>query len=290
MAAPSGGGGGLLHLHDFFPPAGAERAAAPPLSTVPMHCLLCGPDRSGKTSLLFQLAHNLAGEGASVLIMGRRRRLEEAPPLLGRGVAPADAPWRQVRMKYVESGDDVMRYASLLHLSSAPPSVILLDDLDQLPVGGAADAGGRVKTRQEALCQLLAVLCDSLVRKQCSLPVAACIQPSSQPPPSTLTSRDDGAQEYVGRRLQRPTLLLVAEGCPSAGEPPRSLYLLQRWLPLVLGTRAAGVEGRFRLGALAAAAGAAAAAAAGPVPVGWQAEFSMGQGGMALEAVVPPQM
>ena len=73
VAAPNGSGGGWLHLSNFFAAADAQQlAATPPLSMTPMHCLLCGPDRSGKTSLLFQLAHTLAGRGASVLILGSR--------------------------------------------------------------------------------------------------------------------------------------------------------------------------------------------------------------------------
>jgi Mrp family chromosome partitioning ATPase len=65
---------GLLHLSDFFAvsDAAGTSAATQPLSPTPVHCLLSGPPRCGKTSLLFQLAYSLAARGASVLIIAKR--------------------------------------------------------------------------------------------------------------------------------------------------------------------------------------------------------------------------
>lgn len=70
--------GSSLHLLDFFPgqsaPPGvsAQLGSAPPLVPQSRHFLLCGPERSGKTTLIFSLAYSLAARGASVLILGSR--------------------------------------------------------------------------------------------------------------------------------------------------------------------------------------------------------------------------
>lgn len=88
----------------------------------------------------------------------------------------------------------------------------------------------------------------------------------------------------MAKKFGQPTLLVVAETTPGAAEPPRGLHLLQRWLPLVVGTRPAG-EDRFRLSALGPMQGGAHA----PLPVGSRAEYTLGHRGAHLEGVLPPE-
>lgn len=66
-----------MHLADFLGYAahpGLQQviAALPPLPLSSRHCLLTGPERSGKTSLLFHVALRLARQGQSVLLLCRR--------------------------------------------------------------------------------------------------------------------------------------------------------------------------------------------------------------------------
>lgn len=70
----------MVHLADFLgaaatshPHLASALAALPPLPPTAAHrCLLCGPERSGKTSLLFALALSLARQGQRVLLLCRR--------------------------------------------------------------------------------------------------------------------------------------------------------------------------------------------------------------------------
>ena len=109
-----------------------------------------------------------------------RDRLQYNPPSLAQGLSPNDAIWSKINIKYIDDDETgILHYASLLHLSHAPPTVILIDDLDKLTyygnypgsaprTGGGGGGGGggddRMRAKDSALCALLAVLCDTLVR------------------------------------------------------------------------------------------------------------------------------
>jgi hypothetical protein len=246
-----------LHLADFFLTVSARSELvaslrrAPPLAA-PL--LLAGPPRSGKTSLLFQLARSLAERGgAPVVVLGARRTLEAAPPLLAAGGAAGDAAWARVGVRFVDDGAALLRYAALLHLAEEPPGALLVDDLSGLLAAGAGagasaagDGGpGGARARDAALCRALAALRD--------------------------------AAEHAGARAGRPVALVVAEASAGPGDPPRTPWLLRRWLPVALAAAPApGAPGRFRLGALGGGGGM----------TGWAAEYSLGAGGLTLEGVV----
>jgi len=68
-----------MHLADFLghavpahSPLQAQLASLPELPLSAQHCLLCGPERSGKISLLFHAALSLARQGKTVLLLCRR--------------------------------------------------------------------------------------------------------------------------------------------------------------------------------------------------------------------------
>lgn len=140
-----------MHLADLLgfaaagqPQLGAALAALPHLPPCASHCLLSGPERSGKTSLLFHAALSLARQGREVLVLCRRcalashlrhaacaedarhwccrrpaslpapllprrslccrPKLEAAPPLLPEGLSRQDPAWQLVHLKYLANG------------------------------------------------------------------------------------------------------------------------------------------------------------------------------------------
>jgi ABC-type molybdenum transport system ATPase subunit/photorepair protein PhrA len=83
-------------LHYFFPTDDAARHAA---AALPPRLLLTGPARSGKSSLLLQLAYSHAAQGGTALLVCvSRGHLESHPPVRPRGGAASGAV-----------DDDVMR-------------------------------------------------------------------------------------------------------------------------------------------------------------------------------------
>lgn len=134
-----------MHLSDLLgnaaPPASdvRRRLEALPAFAPAAHCLLSGPERSGKTSLLFQAAFSAARQGKRVLLLCRRydvghhnwpsmvdwsgmslvalhldsarlvvpcrKKLEQTPPLMPDGIAISDPSWQHVHIKYLDSGE-----------------------------------------------------------------------------------------------------------------------------------------------------------------------------------------
>eukprot|EP00891_Asterochloris_glomerata_P005190 jgi/Astpho2/5190/Aster-x1281 len=62
------------------------------------HCLIAGPPRSGKTSILLHFAHQLAARGSNVTLIGRREALEHSQACMPAAV-PMDSPgWEHVHI------------------------------------------------------------------------------------------------------------------------------------------------------------------------------------------------
>lgn len=95
--------------------------------------------------------------------------MERSPPALPAGVPPSDPGWSRVHMKYVEDSSTLLRYISLLHLAPDPPTVLLIDELEQIvasqsgSLGSGAGSHGRHGSRDGQLCRILAVAKDTLV-------------------------------------------------------------------------------------------------------------------------------
>lgn len=199
-----------MHLSDLLgnaaPPASdvRRRLEALPAFAPAAHCLLSGPERSGKTSLLFQAAFSAARQGKRVLLLCRRKKLEQTPPLMPDGIAISDPSWQHVHIKYLDSGLELLRYVSLIHaLPGGPPDLLLVDDLHTLAELPAAD---RPRPRDMALCRILASLHE--------------------------------AAQVASQLKGSPCQLIATEASNADG--PRLLYIMQRWLPLALHIRPAG--------------------------------------------------
>nr|ACU15425.1 unknown [Glycine max] len=66
--------------------------------------LLSGPPSSGKTSLLFQFAFNVALHSDSnnkVIFICNRHRLDSKPPFLSQGIDPSSHVFHRIQMKYL---------------------------------------------------------------------------------------------------------------------------------------------------------------------------------------------
>lgn len=239
-----------MHLADLLgfaaagqPQLGAALAALPHLPPCASHCLLSGPERSGKTSLLFHAALSLARQGREVLVLCRRPKLEAAPPLLPEGLSRQDPAWQLVHLKYLANGYELLRYASCIHMLPRLPDALLVDDLHALC---DLPAGDRPRPRDMALCRVLAALHE--------------------------------AANVVAALKHAPCQLLATQLSPPDG--PRQLYMLQRWLPLVLHIRPAAQS--HTLAVLSPRPDV-------PPACLQQLQFSLKHGSLALEAMLPAQ-
>lgn len=189
----------MLHLQNFLSTSSNPDVQESIRSLPALHsncALLIGPERSGKTSLLFHVAYSLASQGLRIVIVTSRTKLDIGQPLLPEGVSEKDLYWKNVDMKYIENGSDLIKYASLLHVAQPPPHAILIDNLSYYN----ETLTGPKSQRDMRLCHLLATLKDAI--------------------------------DYISR--VHSSFLVVADSSqtPEFGHSP--LFMCQRWLPLVL--------------------------------------------------------
>ncbi|GBG64284.1 hypothetical protein CBR_g41204 [Chara braunii] len=183
--------------------------------------LLVGPPRSGKTSLLFQFCYNCARESGSrshVVFICQKKRIENGPPLLSRGVDPSSEVFNRVHMRYLVDDKELRKYLACLHLlpNSQLPTALVIDnfsaffDQSSHVGGGVRSAHGRAQDM--AIARTLALLCDAV--------------------------------DFVRQNDQPICKLLVSD--TSGADGPRSLYLFQRWFPLIFHIKALE-PGKFSL-------------------------------------------
>ncbi|XP_027356398.1 uncharacterized protein LOC113865824 [Abrus precatorius] len=96
--------------------------------------LLSGPPSSGKTSLLFQFAFNVAqssnssSPNPSVIFICIRHRLDSKPPFLSQGIDPSSHVFHRIQMKYVNDDEDIRKYFAAFHLYDTLPAAVVIDD------------------------------------------------------------------------------------------------------------------------------------------------------------------
>ena len=103
--------------------------AAQYLRYKPYLSMVVGPQRCGKTSLLFQYAYNSAAAGRSVLFICRRRKMQSCMPLLLKGLVPDPRVLKAIHIKYLETDAMVRAFFANLHLSAQLPDLLVLDHL-----------------------------------------------------------------------------------------------------------------------------------------------------------------
>lgn len=94
--------------------------------------LLSGPPSSGKTSLLFQFAYNVASalhsSNPNVIFICNRQKLDSKPPFLSQAIDPSSHIFHRIQMKYVNDDEDIRKYFAAFHLYDTLPAAILIDD------------------------------------------------------------------------------------------------------------------------------------------------------------------
>eukprot|EP00882_Tetradesmus_deserticola_P007721 GHRQ01008131.1.p1 GENE.GHRQ01008131.1~~GHRQ01008131.1.p1 ORF type:complete len:244 (+),score=72.44 GHRQ01008131.1:727-1458(+) len=171
--------------------------ALPHMQLQTPRCLLFGPQRSGKTSLLFQYAFQLACSGQEVVFICDRAQLEQSPLLLPVGVSHQHAAFSKIHFKYVQDLHQLRTYGACIHLLQEPPAAVIVDDLAHLLANARLPDK---RARDTEVTRALAYLADGL----------------------------DQLREQRGLSV----FLLVSDTCCDEG--PHNLYLLQRWFPLML--------------------------------------------------------
>eukprot|EP00884_Botryococcus_braunii_P015612 jgi/Botrbrau1/2734/Bobra.0164s0014.1 len=121
-----------FHLSQFISP-GHHVPIKEALGRVPYFpdhltaCIIAGPARCGKTSILFHYALNMTASGKTVIIICIKDRMENTTLLLPEDTSPALL--ERIQIKYISTGEELRRYAAAFHLLGEPPDALLLDDL-----------------------------------------------------------------------------------------------------------------------------------------------------------------
>mmetsp|Transcript_5942 Transcript_5942/g.10291 ORF Transcript_5942/g.10291 Transcript_5942/m.10291 type:complete len:243 (+) Transcript_5942:189-917(+) len=163
-------------------------------------CLLSGPSRSGKTSLLFQVAYNIAAEGKRVLFICQRAKVELNPPILPEGVIATSDACERIDMRYLRDDEELRLYIASFHMLPELPHAIIVDDFAEF-FPESRYRGDR-RALEIAMVRTLAFLYD--------------------------------ATDHASKRMEGTEECKLVISDQTSGGVPRSIYLYQRWLPLVL--------------------------------------------------------
>uniref|UniRef100_A0A1J3HEN0 Uncharacterized protein n=1 Tax=Noccaea caerulescens TaxID=107243 RepID=A0A1J3HEN0_NOCCA len=175
--------------------------------------LLSGPISSGKTSVLFQYALNVASASTSnrVVFICRRKRIEANPPFLSQGIDPSSDVFNRIQMKYVDDDEGIRKYFAAFHLHLDLPAAVVIDDFGdfftQLNSNGTLMNSSRA--RDMAMVRTLA-LCHNAIT---DAKKATC-------------------------------QLVISETNP--GDSPRSLFIYKRWITTIFTIKGHG-DGSFLL-------------------------------------------
>eukprot|EP01065_Artemidia_motanka_P016113 TRINITY_DN19852_c0_g1_i1.p1 TRINITY_DN19852_c0_g1~~TRINITY_DN19852_c0_g1_i1.p1 ORF type:complete len:293 (+),score=73.00 TRINITY_DN19852_c0_g1_i1:114-992(+) len=132
----------MIDVARFFASPSVEeavgRSGAPssqPLVPFPGHgWYVCGPERSGKTTMLLQLGINVAAAGHRAVLWCDKVKLMQQPPIPEIDMASTDASTlERLEMQYFGEGGahSLLRWLAVLHQRDRDtrPTVILVDDV-----------------------------------------------------------------------------------------------------------------------------------------------------------------
>mmetsp|Transcript_33 Transcript_33/g.119 ORF Transcript_33/g.119 Transcript_33/m.119 type:complete len:247 (-) Transcript_33:111-851(-) len=100
-------------------------------------CLLAGPRRSAKTTLLFQYAYSKARDGSSVTFACKRRKIAQQFPLFD--VDPSFPETKEalgrITMQYLADGAELELFLASMPAHPSLPSLLVIDDLAEFYPG-----------------------------------------------------------------------------------------------------------------------------------------------------------
>ncbi|XP_023642793.1 uncharacterized protein LOC17893061 isoform X1 [Capsella rubella] len=174
--------------------------------------LLSGPVSSGKTSLLFQFALNLASASTDsrVVFICHRKKLESNPPFLSQGIDPSSDVFNRIQMKYVDDDEGIRKYFAAFHLhhvDDSPVAVIIDDFGDYFTQLNSVTSS---RARDMAMVRTLALCHNAIV--------------------------DANRKAFCE--------LVLSE--TNHGDSPRSLFIYKRWIAKIFSIKAHG-DGSFVL-------------------------------------------
>ncbi|KAI3967570.1 hypothetical protein MKW92_009270 [Papaver armeniacum] len=209
-------------------------------NNVPQIMLLSGPPSSGKTSLLFQFAVNTVLEqGRNVVFICSKRRLENKPPFLSRGLDPSSDIFQKIKMKYVEDDEGIKKYFAAFHMhcnneGGTFPGVVIIDDFGEFfdDTNCKQRYGGNYRGRDLAVVRTLALCRDAILHANERL---------------LLESSLVGGDKYNCKLLISDTHL---------GDTPRSLFIYRRWVPSIFTIKPGDASGSYVLNNITSSSGA----------------------------------
>mmetsp|Transcript_20419 Transcript_20419/g.39107 ORF Transcript_20419/g.39107 Transcript_20419/m.39107 type:complete len:244 (-) Transcript_20419:201-932(-) len=203
-----------VHGACFFHPGANERLAHDlallPASPSSRCALLSGPSRSGRTSLLLQLAYGTACKGCRVLFICQPKSILN-PPVLPEGITRSASAYDNIDMRYLQDDDELRLFFASFHMITQVPEAVIVDNFSEFFM--ARKYQGDRRACDIAQAKTLALMFD--------------------------------ATQHAGTRLDSGECKLVVSDLVTESGYPRSSFIFQRWLPLTFLVSASSA-GEFR--------------------------------------------
>ncbi|BBN09331.1 hypothetical protein MPTK1_4g18930 [Marchantia polymorpha subsp. ruderalis] len=161
----------------------------------PDTALLSGPHRCGKTSLLLQLAYNIAAQGSNFVVFICKPRNFDSDIYLTQDVDSSSEILDRIQIKYVHDDEELRKFFAAFHMHITLPTTLIVDDFLDFFQG-----------------------CDTIQQTSRGLVIAKtlCLAHS--------------AISYASEQYKTPASCRLILSDSHSGDGPRLSYIMKRWI------------------------------------------------------------
>ncbi|KAG6556146.1 hypothetical protein Mapa_002087 [Marchantia paleacea] len=166
----------------------------------PDTALLSGPHRCGKTSLLLQLAYNIAAQGSNNVVFICKPRNFDSDIYLTQDVDSSSEILDRIQIKYVHDDEELRKFFAAFHMHISLPTTLIVDDFLDFFRG----------------CETTQQSCEPRISRGLVIAKTLCLAHS--------------AISYASEQYKTTALCRLILSDSHSGDGPRLSYIMKGWI------------------------------------------------------------